>query len=248
MSGYAKVFSWYYVDAITNVRDIGSCGGASMAVAATKLYETEYYRETTWLYDLSAEYVLECSGVASCENTSITHQNLETILKWQATTGIPKNSEWPYTAGGLTTGKPTTSGICESANKVTCSNKIHLHKKHKIGKGTLKKWIAKNPTANLIHADEAFSSVTANDLVTPYECSKNSPSDKELNHALNAIGYDEHKNWVVQNNWGTDWGNNGYLLLKHGKECGLRRRVFRYNWSLNAAVTFALVLVSLFAF
>jgi hypothetical protein len=196
---------------------------------------------------MSAEYVLECSGVASCDNASITHENFQKIVEFLRDGGCPRDSDWPYTAGGLTSGKPSTSGIC-NATKLVCPNKVHMHKKHKLGKSTLKKWIAKNPTANMIHADDAFRAYTANDIVTPYECSKNSPSDKELNHGLNAVGYDQHKNWVVQNNWGTGWGSGGYILLKHGKECGLRRRVYRYNWGFNIAVTLFLLLVSLISF
>jgi hypothetical protein len=47
---------------------------------------------------------------------------------------------------------------------------------------------------------------------------------------------------------GTTFGNGGYATLKKGSDCGIRRRIFRYNYSIMTVVTMLLVLVSLFAF
>jgi C1A family cysteine protease len=248
VGGYAKEFNWYNVGAVNPVEDIGSCSGASTCQAAVSTYETEYYRETATLPTLSTQYCLECSGHDSCDNSSITHENMQKIMEWLRDNGCADASAWPYTAGSTSSGTTSTSGIC-NATRTKCPNKVHLHKKHKSGKNNMKHWIAKNTVACLIHADDAFRSYTGTiNSDAPYECSKNSPSDSELNHGLVAIGYDRHKNWLVQNNWGTGWGDQGYALLKEGKECGLRRRIYRFNSALNLAVTVALVLISVIAF
>lgn len=153
-------------------------------------------------------------------------------MKSVANTGLPRDSDYPYTAGSTSTGEPSTNGI-SGASRVQCSKKVHYHHKHKAGKSTLKHWIAKNPTVNMVDTTDnqlrdANSSTSSSD---PYECKKNNPDDKQLNHVLNAVGYDHKENWIVQSSWGTGWANNGQLLLKKGKECGLRRRVYRYNWA-----------------
>lgn len=124
---------------------------------------------------------------------------------------------------------------------------MHLHKKHKIGKKTLKHWIAKNPTANLIYADDEFRNVTSGSTTDPYECRKNSPNDKELNQGVAAVGYDKHENYLIKNSWGTSWGDGGYLLLKKGKECGLRKRVYRYNWAGRLGAMVGILVLGLMA-
>lgn len=244
---YAKEYNWRNLNAVTGVANAGSCQGATMVIAAVKLYETEYYRQTTILPSLSVEHALECSGVTSCDVSSITHQNLQALLEWQRDNGLADGTTWPYSAGLLSTGKPNTTGIC-TASKIVCPSKVKLHKKNKISKSGLKHWIAKNPTANLIYADDAFRTYTASDLTTAYQCSNNSPKDSELNHGLNAIGYDSNSDFIVENTLGTGWGNNGYALLKNNKACGLKRRVYRYNWNINLAVSVVLALATLLAF
>lgn len=248
VGGYAKEMNWNNVGAVTPVGDEGSCSGASVCFATVTCYETEYYRETATLPSLSVEYCLECLNVTGCDNSTITHQNMQRVMEDLRDSGCADDSQYPYTAGSTSSGKPSTIS-CSGASRTLCPNKVHLHKKHKSGKNNMKHWIAKNVVSCLIHADDAFRGYTGTvNSDAPYECSKNSPSDKELNHGIVAIGYDRHKNWLVQNSWGTGWGDQGYALLKHGKECGLRRRIYRFNWNVKLALTAVLLLVSVIAF
>jgi hypothetical protein len=97
----------------------------------------------------------------------------------------------------------------------------------------------------LIHADDGFRSFTSAEGTEIYECSKNNPKDSELNHGIAAIGWDKNTNYIVQNSYGTSWGNQGYATLKKGKECGLRKRVYRYNWNTMISITSLLVMINL---
>ena len=39
----------------------------------------------------------------------------------------------------------------------------------------------------------------------------------EINHAVILTGYDYNENgtyWIIQNSWGKDWGDDGYVKLK----------------------------------
>ncbi len=47
------------------------------------------------------------------------------------------------------------------------------------------------------------------------------PCSKTLNHAVVVVGYTKDA-WIIQNSWGTDWGEKGRMHLKRGKNlCGV---------------------------
>merc|ERR1712080_169766 len=53
-------------------------------------------------------------------------------------------------------------------------------------------------------------------------------SKRDLNHAINIVGYGEAgvKYWKVRNGWGTDWGEQGYIRMARGDcQCGLCTQV-----------------------
>ncbi|XP_051920866.1 cathepsin O-like isoform X2 [Hippocampus zosterae] len=56
--------------------------------------------------------------------------------------------------------------------------------------------------------------------IIQHHCSSHWP-----NHAVLVVGYDatgEIPFWIVQNSWGTDWGNEGYVYVKLGSNlCGI---------------------------
>ncbi|XP_019739974.1 cathepsin O isoform X2 [Hippocampus comes] len=56
--------------------------------------------------------------------------------------------------------------------------------------------------------------------IIQHHCSSRWP-----NHAVLVVGYDatgEIPFWIVQNSWGTDWGNEGYVYVKLGSNlCGI---------------------------
>jgi hypothetical protein len=42
-----------------------------------------------------------------------------------------------------------------------------------------------------------------------------------INHAVLLYGYDSSGNWLVKNQWGTTWGNNGFITISGTSDCGL---------------------------
>lgn len=243
LGGVAKQFDWRNVGGITGTGDEGLCDSSVGWTVAT-MYETEYYRQTATLPVTSVEYLLECAPSMSCSPGSSTYQNLYSVADWTANNGLALDSAWPYTAGATTSGKPSTPGIC-SAALVKAPKKIKVYKEHKISTGGMKKWIAKNPVGAMVYADSGFQGINNGNV---YSCSTNSPSDSQLNRAVTAIGYTSDTNYIIQNSKGTGFGSGGYATLKKDSECGLRRRVVRYNFGVQAVVTALLVLVSLVAF
>ena len=43
------------------------------------------------------------------------------------------------------------------------------------------------------------------------------PSNAEVNHAVLLIGYTETY-WIVKNQWGEQWGENGYMRITRNRE------------------------------
>lgn len=49
------------------------------------------------------------------------------------------------------------------------------------------------------------------------------PSDAKnyINHAVLLYGWDSEGNWLLKNQWGTGWGDQGYMTLNSSLDCGL---------------------------
>ena len=53
-------------------------------------------------------------------------------------------------------------------------------------------------------------------------------NDNDLDHAMTAVGYgvdssSGEKYWIVKNQWGTGWGEDGYIRMirDEGNNCGI---------------------------
>lgn len=109
----------------------------------------------------------------------------------------------------------------------------------------MKSWIAKNPVAALLVAPTYFDNPLSQ--ITTVACTNNSPNDSEINWGVAVVGYDANSNWIIQNSRGTTWGSGGYALMTKKKECGLRNRIYRFNWSSGLIVSVLLSVISMFA-
>jgi len=51
-----------------------------------------------------------------------------------------------------------------------------------------------------------------------------------INHAVTIVGYVDGQYWLVRNSWGSRWGENGHIKLKHGTNtCAMRNYVYILN-------------------
>ncbi len=189
---------------------------------------------------MSVQYILDCTGTTDCSAGAIDYKKMDTMMQLIADKGIPRDSDYTY--------DEKVNPACKSASNLVCPNKVKLYKKHKASTGTMKSWVAKNPVAALLmdpatdlyfnNANYTFSTVT---------CANNSPKDSELNYGIAVVGYDTNSNWIVQNSKGLGWGSKGYATVTKKKECGLRTRIYRFNWSSGLIVSVLLSVISMFA-
>jgi C1A family cysteine protease len=42
-----------------------------------------------------------------------------------------------------------------------------------------------------------------------------------VNHAVLLVGYDSNDNWIIKNQWGEGWGENGYATISNTNDCAI---------------------------
>lgn len=43
----------------------------------------------------------------------------------------------------------------------------------------------------------------------------------QINHAVTVVGFVKDSHWVIQNSWGPDWGEDGFMRIKFGNTCAI---------------------------
>ena len=61
-------------------------------------------------------------------------------------------------------------------------------------------------------------------------------------HAVAIVGYDDEENcWIVKNDWGPDWGENGYFRIVAGtNDCEIESDVYAINYATVPSASFVL--------
>lgn len=173
-------------------------------------------------YGLSEQASLECTSyyapngrVSDCSGGYF-----EDPLTYLATVGSLLRSNYPYISGsyGSGAGYPTTPGICAQASRIS------------IGNGTSAIYGPLTTTqikTLLVNEGPVMVGVYANTGFTQYSsgvysgCPSNSANF--INHAVLLVGYDDStSSWLIKNQWGTDWGESGYIRLSYTFDCGLK--------------------------
>lgn len=242
LSSIPKEYNWNRVNGITGAGNQGSCDSAGGWVTAT-MWETEYWRQTGVLPVTSVQHLLSCSGRMSCTSGSTNYEDFERLVYYTASAEMAYDSEFPYGSTAVTSGTPAFTN-CSSGQRYRLARPIRVHKAKKVSVGRMKNWIARAPVGTMIAKQDVFTNYRGSSVLS---CTVNSPADSALNHAVVAIGYTADSDFIVQNSAGTTWGNNGIGTLKKDKECGIRRRIYRYNWSLKTAVTLFVLFISFIA-
>ena len=109
----------------SSIKNQGTCGSC-WAFTSAGLYESFMMFRGKPEEDLSEQFILECTNVlnptayvSDCIG-GYTDFALEVVKKY----GMPKESQWPYTAGtyGTRAGTPSTAGICSTSQSLVFYN------------------------------------------------------------------------------------------------------------------------------
>jgi len=199
----------------------GSCGSC-WAISASEALEAQLQKNGHKSgIKVSAQALVDCvpnpqhcGGTGGCDGATG-----ELAYAWVRDHGIPMESDLEYTAQ---TGKCHHSeGLYPASQRVRVSG-FHALPSNKYA-----------PLMNaLVQEGPAVVSVDGNtwfdyDSGVFDGCEK----DAVLGHAVLLVGYGSDANkpyWRIQNSWGADWGENGYIrLFRHADEeswCGTDRK------------------------
>jgi len=200
---------------VTPIRNQGSCSSC-WAFSATAVVESRInivLNNPNFNKDLSEQYLVSCdSANFGCSGGYVGPSALNYYKEY----GVPDESCFPYTASNN-----TCSNRC--SNWATRLVKIKGHSKIAADPSEIKQKIADyGPITAYIFACDDFDSYSGGIYThkhTWVDCSF---------HSMSIVGYDQNNYWIVKNEWGTGWGESGYIRIAYSES------IFNYDeWYNN---------------
>ncbi|EAR95846.2 papain family cysteine protease (macronuclear) [Tetrahymena thermophila SB210] len=212
-STLATSIDWRTKGAVTSVKNQGNCGSC-WSFSATGLMESFNFIQNKALVEFSEQQLLDCVTPANgyrihgCDGGWPAY-----CVDYASKVGLTTLKKYPYV------------GVQNNCNVTGTNNGFKP-----------KKWNQVPNTSNDLKTALNFSPVSV--LVDAnnwdgYQSGIFNGCDQSLiilNHAVLAVGYDKHDNWIVKNSWGPQWGENGYMRLAPNNTCG----ILKYNIQITA--------------
>jgi hypothetical protein len=213
---FPATFNWRDQGKISSVKDQDKCG-ACWVFVATAAASSYLAIQTGSIYELSEQYVLECTMFGGC-NGGYTELAFNLMISKKT----PLLSTFPYTAGLRGSFQPT-QGICSTGQGIQFPPNTIVNTYYNVSSEKLKELIMNGPVAAMYYGTErAFSSYSTG----IYSCGMPTVGTELLDHALEVIGWDSASNFIVKNSWGTTWGAGGFGVISKDRDCGLKLIVY----------------------
>jgi len=203
---------WREHGVVSAVKNQGQCGSC-WAFATTEMVESYAAIATGSLLELSTQQVtscspnpLNCGGVGGCRG-SIAQLGFGYLQLFGHTT----EESWPYTSGSTTETGDCTFDMEATAPAVTLAGYDTLPPNDQ--DAVLSHLAEVGPLAVNVDASQ-WHSYTGG-IFDGCDYAQN----MDLNHVVQMVGYTEDA-WIVRNSWGTGWGEDGYIRLARGDQCG----------------------------
>jgi len=135
-------------------------------------------------------------------------------LKYVKEKGVCTKAVYPYKSGST-----RDAGRCDTAKESKC--------KYTAPSVNQLLWTPRgdcNALQNAIATVPVSVAVDASKFGT-YDSGIFSSCGTQLNHAVTAVGYKSGSHWIIENSWGPDWGEDGFMRIKWGNTCGICNQV-----------------------
>ncbi|CAH8486053.1 unnamed protein product [Schistosoma intercalatum] len=209
-------YDWRHLNVVNEPRDEGSCIG-SYAFAVTAVTESQYALRTSNRKNFSVQQFIDCTRIYG--NMGCHGGYTFTLFIYLQNFGLETEENYPFTGEDQDCLANSSDVIVQSIG----------YKFHRHGYETILKWAVYNegPYVISMNIDEKFlhykSGIYQSDTCTHYN----------LNQSMLLVGYgydnDGNDYWILQNNWGTNWGEQGYVkvLRNNWNMCGIASMAFR---------------------
>jgi len=240
--------TWAHLNATKSIRNQGSCGSC-WAIASVLSLEANNEIHQKNGRTFSAQELVNCvqnshhcGGSGGCDGATV-----ELALDYALRHGLNDNSDTPYVGVDLTCSKDLSLAEGAGGTKPDELEKIvaaGVHSASENAKGLsafgLTGWerLPENKYEPLMRAVVEHGPVAVSVSATAWSSYvqgifDNCETDAVIDHAVTLIGYGKdddlkEKFWLIQNSWGSDWGEQGHIrILRRDSdetECGVDRQ------------------------
>ncbi|VAH35662.1 unnamed protein product [Triticum turgidum subsp. durum] len=160
---------------------------------------------------MSEQQVLDCTGdTSTCKGGSV----IAALRYVAASGGLQPEAAYAYTGqrGACRSVMPNSAASVGAPRWLVSLNG---------DEGALQELVASQPVAVSVEADLDFHHYMSGVYTGSSSCGQN------LNHFVTVVGYGTdgggQEYWLVKNQWGTTWGEGGYMRLTRGNggNCGM---------------------------
>jgi C1A family cysteine protease len=207
---------WTTKGVVTPVKNQGDCGSC-WAFSATGSTECEYAIKNGVLNSLSEQQLVDCSDAEG--NEGCNGGTMDAAFKYiEKEGGLCSETEYPYKG---VDGSCKASSCGKLYNDITGYTNVPTDNEGDLETAAVSGCVSVAIQANQFAFQYYSSGILTGDCGT------------DLDHGVLVVGYGtqgSQEYWKVKNSWGTDWGEEGYVLIckacdKNGAagECGINK-------------------------
>lgn len=193
---------WVAAGAVTPIKDQGQCGSC-YTFSATGAIEAAVFIKTGTLYSLSEQQLVDCTSSGSVYgNAGCNGGWMDSCFAYVlANGGLCSEAAYPYIA----LQHPSCSTTCSIVSASRLTGFVDVPSSNL---AAFKAALAQRPLAVAVVAGSSYWQFYSSGIVP------GSAPCTVVDHAVLAVGFSVSGNYVrLKNQWGTSWGEAGYIRL-----------------------------------
>ncbi len=205
--GLPSKFNWCDQGVCPPVRDQGQCGSC-WAFGTVAPFETLIKLKNNQSKDISEQYLVSCNiDDWGCDGGWWAHDyHINKIPPGETKAGAVYEAEFPYQAKEVACNPPhnhyeklSSWAYVGSSSGVPSTDSI---------KNAIYNY---GPVAAAVCVNSSFQKYSGGVYNPRFSC-------RQINHGIVLVGWDDSQGvWILRNSWGPNWGEQGYMRIKYGK-------------------------------